>query len=100
MHYFEHEFGEIHKRKSTVKGDRITKLDDRGKNNKKKINCSKTFESVSQRGFECDFRFLTTLPWVKLPLRNLGLDSIFLLKTPEGEALIEKEETKVERIQK
>lgn len=64
------------------------------KNNKKKINCSKTFESGSYRGFECDFRFLITLPWVKLPLRNLGLDSVFLLKIPEGEALIEKDKLK------
>lgn len=42
-----------------------------------------------------DFRFLTALPHAQLPLRNLGLDSIFLLKIPEL-----RKNTKAEHIQK
>lgn len=99
MHCFEHEFGEINQWKSTVKGDRITwKVEGRGEKSKRKMSCYKTFELVDQRGFECDFRLFTTLLWIELPCRNLGLDSVFLVKISGKETLIVKE--KLEFIQK
>lgn len=93
MHCFEHEFGEINQCKSTVKGDRITwQVEERrGEKSKKKMSCYKTFELVDQRGFECDFRLFTALAWIELHRRNLGLDSVFLMKISGKETLIVKE---------
>lgn len=79
--YFEHEFGGFYKRKSTVMGDRIAwQVEGRGERSKKKMSCYKTLNQWVREDLN------VTLDFFELPLRNLGLHSVFLLKIPGKEA--------------